>query len=101
MGKKKYILNEELRYYSKRYDITIDIPKLFKWDGSSGLFILDIPPYLASCVHDYLYQHHAYYNLSRWQCDMIYHDMLVDNNRWIRAKIRFIGLVLFGWLFFK
>lgn len=94
-GPLKYILLDDYKYYSDRYDITIEVPKGFIWDGSSGDFIKDLwlP---SSCVHDYLYRTKT---VSKWKADMIYYDILKKRHP-VRAVIRLIGLKLLGWKYY-
>lgn len=96
MRKLKYILLRDITYYSKRYDISIKIPKGFIWDGCSGFLIRDMYPYTASMIHDYLYITHQ---LTRLQSDVIYYDILKACGTPIVAIIRLIGLRCISWAF--
>ena len=51
-----------------------------------------------SLAHDWLYEHGAERGLTKQDCDIWYHDALVEQGypMW-KADLTFIGVFLFGW----
>ena len=55
-----------------------------------------------SIAHDWLYDKHKRYGLSRRECDLWYHGALYDNGYpgW-KCDLTYIGVRLFGWMHWR
>jgi len=112
IGRKgKWLLTEELQYYSSRLDKVIVVPEIFETDLAS------IPPYLtwlvpkngkhraAAIVHDHLYVQHGKVGgatLTRAECDAIFLEAMVvlGVSKW-RRKIMYYAVRSGGWYGWK
>ena len=108
MGKYKYTLKEPLSTYSVELkDVYfsndwlmvcngfITVNSGYSWDGCS--FAPDtIETYIASCIHDAFYQFHF---TTRKRADLAFYDLL-KQNKFPFAKIYYISVRLFGFLFY-
>lgn len=86
-----YFKNE----WIKVWDGYVTIKKGYSWDGCS--FAPDtIETYIASCIHDAFYQFHF---ITRKRADKAFYDLL-KQNKFPFAKIYYISVRLFGFIFY-
>ena len=107
MGKYKHTLKESLYtysielkdvYFSNNWLMVcngfITIKSGYSWDGCT--FAPDtIKTHIASCVHDACYQ----FKINRFKSDRCFYDLL-KQNKFPFAKIYYISVRLFGFLFY-
>lgn len=96
-GKKLgYEVNENLAYYSKRYDKWVTIKKGDKSDGATSAPDIDSWCWL---IHDDLCNFGVFEDGSKcnnWQASKILSDILRAEGRWFRSVTWFIGTWLIG-----
>lgn len=91
-----YILNEEIVYYSSRYDKTVTVPAGMVSDGATGA--MDITS-RGWWVHDRLCNTGKWDDgtkLTNWQCSQVLQDILAEEGRWVRSKYWFWFTWAFG-----
>ena len=107
MGKYKFTLDEPLYtysvelkdiYYSNKWVMVcngfVTIKSGYSWDGCT--FAIDTKKtYIASCVHDALYQ----FKVNKDKADLAFYDLL-KQNKFLFAKFYYISVKLFGRLFY-
>ena len=94
----KYLLLDEIVYYSKRYDRYVTVYKGFISDGAT--FAMDITT-RAWWIHDILchtYKFDDGSKCNRWKSSRILCDCLWEDGYWIRAFLWFIPTLLGGLL---
>jgi hypothetical protein len=89
MGRIKYRLPYNIRYYSKRYKKWVHVDKGFPSDGATGA--IDI--YSESWwVHDKICKTGTWQDgtcISNWQASQVLQDILVDEGRLFRSRYWF------------
>jgi len=106
-------VTKRIKFYSKRYKITIVVPVGFITDGASIPKILSFIGssfngryVLPAIIHDYLYSKTSSFikknNISRLKADIIFLDMMLEYGvkKW-KAYLFFISVRIFGWIRFK
>lgn len=73
----------------------IVIKKGYAWNGCTGAIDTD-KTYIASCIHDVLYQFNA---VPRSMADKVFKQVL-QKNGFLFAKIYYFAVRLFGWMFY-
>ena len=77
-----------------RPDGCVIISKGYSWNGCT--FAIDTKStYIASCVHDALYQ----FKIDKQKSDLAFYDLL-KQNKFPLAKIYYISFRLFGFIFY-
>ena len=72
----------------------ITVNRDYSWNGCT--FAIDTKStYIASCVHDALYQ----FKIDKQKSDLAFYDLL-KQNKFPFAKIYYISVRLFGFLFY-
>ena len=92
---KSYVLDEDVLYYSKRYDKLISLSKGYKSDGAT--FARDIKS-LSWWIHDFVCDFGRFDDGSictNWQASFILYDILKSEGRNVRA----FTWGVFTWLF--
>lgn len=89
--KLKFVLLEDFNIFIRDHFITIK--RGFCWDGDS--YSLDVWPYVACCVHDYLCITNKY---PIRESNKIYRDLLCETQNCTRGWIRWAVLTLY-WSF--
>ena len=87
-GRVRYVLLAPLKFYSARYKKWVSIPAGYESDGASG-------PAQDVCsvswwVHDMLCDAELWADgspCSGWQRSTVLHDILMEEGRWIRARM--------------
>jgi hypothetical protein len=91
-----YIRKTALRYYSKRYDKYVNVPKGYKSDGATGAIDIDSDGWW---VHDKLCDTGIFDDGSRCsnkQASTVLSDILRSEGRWCRAIYWWPMTYLFG-----
>ena len=100
VARKKYILREDIRHYSKRYKKWVFLPEDMESDGASGP-ASDIVS-LGWWVHDRLCDTGRWADgaaCSAWQRSTVLYDILREEGRWFRARTWWAATLLHeGWL---
>lgn len=81
-----YVLDEEIKYHSPRYDKNITIPIGYTSDGASGAMDIISEGWW---VHDWLCDQKGFDDGTQptnWQASNILHDILKAEGYWARAE---------------
>ena len=87
----KYVLHQEIKYLSPRYDKTSTVPSGYVSDGSTGG--VDVTS-MAWWVHDILCDSERFDDGSKCtnlMASLVLHDILKAEGRWIRCKTWFLA----------
>ncbi len=93
---KPYLLLEEIRYYSKRYDKCVLVKEGKRSDGATGAFDIASDSWW---IHDELCDTGKFLDGSpcnNWQASSILSDVLKSEGRWFRSRSWFIMTWLLG-----
>ena len=100
-GKTRYQVTQYKSYYSNRYNKHICItPQDPTYDGATGARDIDSFGWL---YHDVLKRDKAFSDgtkCSNWQASMVLYDILVEEDRWFRARSWWLSTLAWG-TFFK
>lgn len=91
-----YVVTEDVRYYSKRYDKYVLASKGSVYDGATGAIDIDSKSWL---IHDVLCRDGCwedYTPCNNWQASMVLSDILEEEGRWFRKVTWFAATWLFG-----
>lgn len=98
-GRTRYRLLESIVYFDKRSGKFVTIPVGYISNGASGPAI-DIAS-LSWWVHDWLVETMKWDDgsyCSIWDSSLVLHDILMEENRWFRAKTWFLATMIFGYI---
>jgi hypothetical protein len=106
----RWILAGPLLYYSKLYDLHIQVPKQFKTDlasiprGFRNIININGPHRAPAIVHDWLYAvrgEMVSVRLSRADCDEIFREAMKHAGvSWLVRNIMYSAVRVGGWLSF-
>jgi len=96
-SKGKYICQSDFVYYSKRYDEKIMVEKGFKSDGAT--YAIDIKSNSWG-LHDKIKKTKVFLSGAKcgnWKASVVLFDVLVGENRFIRAIPWFMVTLIYGY----
>lgn len=96
MGSYKYTRFTDLKYYSKRYDKYVSVPKGYQSDGATGAKDIDSNGWW---VHDKLCGTGKFDDgtpCTNIQASLVLYDILKSEGRWFRARTWLAATWLFG-----
>ena len=103
IGRGKYIVTEDITYYSPRYKKSITAHKGFIFDGYT--IVPDLPDLRPSKIHDICHSKKKWNDgsdMTRHEADMILYDLMISSSSKLTrglARIYYSGVRLFGKLF--